>query len=305
MTEAYSDDEDHKPYLPVRPKYNKAYSDSRLEKVVRSKKSVKLLRPPTRERRNTLGKSHKSRSGREITGSHHSMMKTDLPRTLPKSWADAALANNNDGTVAHLTKLNKTLADPYGFIPGDVYQPNGGDLPVYVHEVIHHCINHTALAFVPSNDPGDLAQIKAHIWNSIVSDALSWYTVVLAGVTHLSFMRAENEIPRDKQMLRFSYKSGAISGILKDIADSKGEASDRVLLAMCTLASHGALDEVKGFTHDRIQDRKAFGAANDMNYYTALQPGQEHWDSLVRIIEERGGIKSTLGSPGLFTGIAL
>ena len=213
--------------------------------------------------------------------------------------------HNDDIPQSPHSPLGAGRLDPFGVYPTNIYHGAVGHLPLYVHEVLDHCINHTALAFVPSNDQNELAMIRRHIMMNVMSDSLSWYTIVLAGVTHLSFVKGEAEISREKQLLRLSYKTEAMTGIRKDIAAHNGKASDRSLLAMNTLASHGALDDITGFTHDKIQQRKGFGSANDLNYYSLMRPGTEHWNSLVNFVEDRGGITSTLSSPGLATGIAL
>ncbi|ETN39248.1 uncharacterized protein HMPREF1541_05471 [Cyphellophora europaea CBS 101466] len=300
MTEADSEDDQPGPSMPYRPR-TKTLSKSKSERSL-SKKAAQPSRKDRKERRNTVGKSHKHRPKRN---SIHSVMKTEPPHTPPSTaWTDSlSMRPSNDAGPSPLSPLGAGRLDPFGVYPSTVYQSTGA-LPLYVHEVIDHCINHTSLAFVPSDDPNDLSVIKRHIMMSVMSDALSWYTVVLAGVTHLSFARGETEIPREKQLLRLSYKTEAMSGIREDITNNGGVASDRVLLAINTLSSHGALDDISGFKQDKIQNRKAFGAANDMNYYTIMRPGTQHWLSLVKFVEDRGGIKSTLQSPGLATGIA-
>lgn len=300
MTEANSDDE-QQAALPYRPR-TKPLSKSKSERNLNKKASTQL-RKDRKERRSTVSKSHKHRSKRN---SIHTVMKTE-PTTPPSSTAWAGTVSVRVPSYVDpspVSPLGAGRLDPFGVYPTDVYH-GGGALPLYVHEVIDHCINHTSLAFVPSDDPNDLSVIRRHIMMSVMSDALSWYTVVLAGVTHMSFVRGETEIPREKQLLRLSYKTQAMGGIREDITKNNGVASDRVLLAINTLSSHGALDDISGFTQDKIQNRKAFGAANDMNYYTIMRPGTEHWKSLVQFVEERGGIHSTLQSPGLATGIAL
>lgn len=288
--------------LPYRPP-SKSNIDIRPDRP-RTKKSAKSLRALPKERRNTASKPHKHRSkssGSELIP----MMKTEQPSTPPNIWVQKLADRSHEIPPSPASPLGAGRLDPFGVYPTDVYQPNSGALPMYVHEVIDHCINHTALAFVPSNNPDELALIRRHIMMNVMTDTLSWYTIVLAGVTHLSFVKRETEIPREKQMLRLSYKTEAMSGIREEITRNNGKASDRALLAMNTLASHGALDDISSFTYDKIQNRKGFGAANDMNYYSLMRPGTAHYESMVKFVEDRGGIKSTLASPGLATGLAL
>lgn len=301
MTEADSEDDQQGGALPIRSR-TKSLPKSKSDRNL-NKKAPPQLRKDRKERRNTLSKSQKNRPKRN---SVNVVMKTEPPATPPSTpWTDSlSIRPIHHVDPSPMSPLGAGRLDPFGVYPANVYN-TGGALPMYVHEVIDHCINHTSLAFVPSDDPDDLSVIRRHIMMSVMSDALSWYTVVLAGVTHLSFVQGETEIPREKQLLRLSYKTQAMGGIREDITRNNGIASDRVLLAINTLSSHGALDDISGFTQDKIQNRKAFGAANDMNYYTIMQPGREHWTSLVQFVNERGGIKSTLQSPGLATGIAL
>jgi hypothetical protein len=300
MTEADSED-DHKGALPIRSR-PKSVSRSRSERSV-AKAAPTQLRKDRKERRSTVSKPPKLRSKRN---SIHVVMKKDAPVTPPPTPFSTSLSvqTSHHADPGPMSPLGAGRLDPFGVYPTTIYNA-GGALPMYVHEVIDHCINHTSLAFVPSDDPNDLSVIRRHIMMSVMSDALSWYTVVLAGVTHLSFVRGETEISREKQLLRLSYKTQAMGGIREDITKNNGVASDRVLLAINTLSSHGALDDIMGFQQDKIQNRKAFGAANDMNYYTSMRTGTEHWQSLVKFVGDRGGIESTLQSPGLATGIAL
>lgn len=299
MTEAQSEDK-HRHTLHFRTK-SKSSLDSKADRL-RSKKSTKQLRPPAKERRSTTGKAPKDRE-KQPKPEPVTMMKTETPAS-PTTMIQTLAVRALNVAPGPISPLGAGRLDPFGVYPTQ-QQYGGAPLPMYVHEMIDHCINHIALAFVPSDDRDDLENIKRHTLNNLWSDELSFYTILLAGVTHLSFVKGETEISREKQLLRLSYKTEAMTCIRADIKANNGKVSDRALLAMNTLATHGALDDLNGFTHDKIQDRKGFGRANDSNYYSLMRPGIEHYSSLVKFVEDRGGIESTLSSPGLATGIAL
>ena len=223
------------------------------------------------------------------------------PCTSDNSDEDGTAAVNqssrssSDSPVPESVKLTLYNALGAGRLdPFQVYCKT--DLPLYVHEILDHYLHRVACSFTLAAEGVGQVAVMGHVMGHAMKDPLTWYTIILAGVTHYLFVHGDQLVQQELPMLRLSYKTEAIALIRENIATDPNNVSESTLFAINTLAAHsGALFE-KGFKRDRLQDAKSFGAANNMNYYTSIAISWEHWNMFTRLIRKRGG-PSTLSRP--------
>jgi hypothetical protein len=208
----------------------------------------------------------------------------------PSPRASAHLARANMSLLSH---VGEGRLDPFGIYPQN-------NLPKYVHHAIKHTLDHVLDPYLTSSEPQVAHGAKTLIMREIVSTPLMWYPVLMSSITHHAFVHAlsrpngvtpDPDLLRAHKMLRLSYKMQTISHIRADMEQNNGLPSEAALLAMSTLLSHGATgSDDLDFTelHDPIQNRKAFGTATDMHYYSAIDFEYTHWYSVTRFLNRQG-----------------
>lgn len=189
---------------------------------------------------------------------------------------------DNSSEVLH-TALGAGRLDPFR-----VYCKQ--DLSLEVHGILDHCLNHVCCSFTLASRPIELDKVKAYIMGHAMSDPITFYAIILAGVTHFIFSRGEYGVPAEIRMLRLSYKTQAIVEVRKDIERRRGKVTEAGLFAINTLAAHGGADFNKtGIPIDRLQEGKALGKANALNYYSAIETEWQHWNMFTKLMRQRGG----------------
>ena len=194
----------------------------------------------------------------------------------------------NTNSLLH-TALGAGRLDPF-----QVYCKQ--DLPLYVHEVLDHFLHHVCCTFTLASEGVARDAVKNYVMGHAMVDPLTWYAIILAGVTHYMYVNGERGIPNELTMLRLSYKTQAMGEIRAALERTAGNIDEGALFAINTLAAHGGAYFSKDFRHDRIQSSKAFGSANQMNYYSTIPVEWEHWNMMIRLVRQRGG-PSTLSNP--------
>jgi hypothetical protein len=173
------------------------------------------------------------------------------------------------------------------------------DLPLYVHEVLDHYLYSVSCSFTLAAEGVGQAAVMSHIMGHAMSDPLTWYTIILSGVTYFMFLQGDKIADTQIPMLRLSYKTQAMALIRENIARDPNNVSEGTLFAINTLASHGGAIFEKGFKRDRLQDGKSFGAANNLDYYTSIEIEWEHWNMFTRLMRRRGGPATLSHPPGI------
>lgn len=196
---------------------------------------------------------------------------------------------SDDFNTSLFTALGAGRLDPF-----QVYCKK--DLPTYVHGVLDHYLQHVCTSFTLAAEGTASNVVLGYVMGHAMRDPLTWYSIILAGTTHYMFVYGEQDIPDEIRMLRLSYKTQALAEIRRQITDSPNHVSESTLFAINTLANHGGAEFARGFRHDRIQTSKAFGTANNVNYYTTVNIEWEHWNMCTRLIRQRGG-PTTLSHP--------
>lgn len=206
-----------------------------------------------------------------------------------RSSTDSPVGVPPDLSTSLLTALGAGRLDPF-----QVYCKK--DLPTYVHGVLDHYLHHVCCSFTLAAHGIAQNIVMSYVMGHAMRDPLTWYAIILAGVTHYMFVHGEQGISDEIRLLRLSYKTQAMAEIRQNITESPDHVSESTLFAINTLANHGGAEFAKGFRHDRIQNSKAFGVANNVNYYSTVNIEWEHWNTLTRLMRQRGG-PSTLSHP--------
>lgn len=194
-------------------------------------------------------------------------------------------------TLARQARTNFSLLSHLGagrIDPFNVYVVQQ-DLPAYVHGMLDHAINSACKAYVPSEKMADLETVRSQLMDNIMSDSLAWYSVMMSAITHHAYMLGRSELPHRERLLRMSYRTKTISLIQEDMKAHSGIPSESGLLGIATLIVHGGTASDRPFVHDKVQERKAFGTANDMHYYSSMELDHTHWLMLARFVRNRGG----------------
>ncbi|KPI35219.1 uncharacterized protein AB675_10136 [Cyphellophora attinorum] len=225
-----------------------------------------------------------------------------FPFDSPKSTPETSDDNDSPTYLFPVTSRTGSPDDPTGPAPATLQTALGAgrldpfsvyckqDLALEVHEMIDHNLQHVCCSFTLATKPVEIDKVKAYIMGHAMSDPITFYAIILAGVTHYIFSHGENEVSPEVRMLRLSYKTQAMVEIRKDIEQRQGKVSDACLFAINTLAAHGGGDFGKGgLSLDRTQDGKALGNANALNYYSAIETEWDHWNIFTKLMRQRGG----------------
>lgn len=214
---------------------------------------------------------------------------TTHPTSSRSSSSSPANSDSAYNKVSLITVLGAGRLDPF-----QVYCKK--DLPIYVHGVLDHMLQHVASSFSLAEKPAALSAVKDYVMSHAMTDPLTWYTIILSGITHHMFAHGEGAMSKEQVMLRLSYKTQAIVEIRSEIQRQNGQVSEAVLFAINTLAAHGGGNFDKPIKTDRIQESKAFGKANAVNYYSTIDIEWEHWNTMTRLVRQRGGPQTMTGS---------
>ena len=221
---------------------------------------------------------------------YHPFEKNVLP-VSDKARRRNSVASDISISSSLSTALGAGRLDPF-----DVYCKQ--DLPIHVHRVLDHCLQHVCCSFTLAADPTERNRVKAYIMENAMEDPTTWYAIILAGLTHFIFSHGNNGVSKELRMLHLSYKTQAMIEVRKDVERRRDSVGEAALFAMNTLAAHGgaSFDDGNGIPIDRIQEGKALGKANALNYYTAMETEWQHWNMFTRLMRKRGG-PSTLEHP--------
>ncbi|ETN44180.1 uncharacterized protein HMPREF1541_10730 [Cyphellophora europaea CBS 101466] len=240
---------------------------------------------------NTVVKKRKVRAKGRRPKEPHTVRRRS-GNTSPLATASRTYSNMNP-----MTLLGSGRLDPFNVYPQD-------NLPHFLHSVLDHTLNHVLNAYLVSEQPQHGHKIRSVLMQEVMSDPLTWYPVMMSGITHYAFVHAQSraqgspddlQASRSHRLLRLSYKTQTMAHVRADLQRNNGVPSDAALLAISTLIAHGssASDEL-AFTqvHEPAQMRKAFGKGTDMHYYSSVSFEYAHWFSLVRYVnKQRGGLQ--------------
>ena len=73
---------------------------------------------------------------------------------------------------------------------------------------------------------------------------------------------------------------------------------------MVTLCAHGTGDSLRSQEPDKMFSRKFLASAYHVHYYTCLDTGWEHFNMLLHLVKQRGGLE-TIKLQGLIAAIYL
>lgn len=214
---------------------------------------------------------------------HHDGDRHRKPQDLVRQRPPSALARSARSNFSLLTHLGASRSDPF-----NVYIAK--DLPMYVHNLMDHMATVACKAYIPSSRLADHETVRSQLMEHAMSDSLAWYSIMMATITHLSFVSGHATVPHRENLLRISYRTKTISLIQTDMATHAGVPSETGLLGIATLIVHGGTASDRPFRHSTVQTRKAFGTANDMHYYSSLDLDATHWHMLARCVQARGGV---------------
>lgn len=212
---------------------------------------------------------------------------TEMPvGTRSRSISVEELARRARSDLFGHHALGSGRRDPFNAYPHQ-------DSPVFVHEIIDYILQETMKALANSDKPADLKVAATQLGGEIMNDDLTWHSVIMAGIVHSSFMRGHTKIPLTERLLRLSYFNKVIGMLNEDIKANSGVPSDSGLMAMASIVvANGATGTEHPFLYDKVQTRKAFGKANDVQYYSSQEMDYTHWTMLVKFLRLRGGIAS-------------
>ena len=214
-----------------------------------------------------------------------------------------AKENDNSSTLARRARNNFSLLDHLGagrIDPFNIYYdtPNANQTPMYVHEMVDHTLHASSVAYIGSDKQSDFTMMRTTLMDNLMANPLVWYSALMSSMTHHAFMRGEKVMPRDREMLRLSYRTKALGLLQEDIQNNGGMPSEQGMLAISTLIVHGGdWQDAEKFTYDEYNARKPFGNANDMNYYSSIYLDTSHWPSLVRFVRQSGGAANVKLAP--------
>lgn len=211
----------------------------------------------------------------------------DFPPSRSSTGSPGAVPESVKPTL--YTALGAGRLDPF-----QVYCKK--DLPLYVHAVLDHYLHHVCCSFTLATEGIGQSVVMSHVMGHAMRDPLTWYAIILAGVTHYMYVQHDRDVPQDIRMLRLSYKTQAMAEIRENIAQDPASVSESTLFAINTLAVHGGAMFEDSAPRDRVQDGKAFGHANQLDYYSTIEVEWEHWNMFTRLMRKRGG-PSTLSFP--------
>lgn len=236
--------------------------------------------------------------GRPVRHNRQISSNTEHKQKAQRRWQrDVAVSRiSNYPKMTMLAALDARQLDPFNVYPQS-------KLPQYLQALIDHTLIHIVNPWLASDRRQEAEHARAELISQCVAEPLVWYPIMMAGITHYSYVHqqalphrspTENHAGKIHRMLRLSYKTKAIAQICAALQRDNGVPSDAALLAMSLLMAHGSSqndDLAFAKLDDPIQMRKAFGTATNMQYYSSILFEAQHWQSVVRFINNvRGGI---------------
>jgi hypothetical protein len=211
---------------------------------------------------------------------------------------EVLLARDARTNMGLLSTLGSGRSDPF-----NVYVAQ--DLPTYIHQMLDHAMSSACKAYIPSEKENDLLQVRSDLMQEMMNQPLAWYSVIMASITHHAFVQRKPTLPHHDKLLALSYRTKTMSLIQEDMQRNGGVPSEAGLIAIATLIVNGSQGGSGGvvtagssvehlhsstYDYDSVQMRKAFGRANDMDYYSSVPLEHSHWLALARFVERRGGV---------------
>lgn len=206
--------------------------------------------------------------------------KSKVSRPRSSDINSLALAQSARTNLSLLSSLGAGHIDPF-----NVCLPK--DLPIHIHRRLNHVLHSGCKAYVSSEQTTDLELVRSQLVANMHAP-LACYSVMMASILYYAFDTGHSELPHRDQLLCLSYQTKIISLIQDDIRANGGSPSEAGLLGIATLIVHGGWAD-RRFIHDKVQERKAFGTANDMHYYSGFELDRSHWKMLSQFVQNRGG----------------
>jgi hypothetical protein len=165
-------------------------------------------------------------------------------------------------------------------------------------------ITHQWTVSVPADSSAQTNNIKHAVLANCKSSKAAFYTTVFAGATHYAFARAGRRPSRRNKILRYEYKTRAITELNKEIQALKGLASEELLMCIITLAAHGDGENLEPPSLEMLASASPLSIAQDFLYYTRMNFETAHLSAVEKLVDARGGLQ-TIKTPGLANAIAL
>ena len=225
--------------------------------------------------------------------------------------ATTSVDNTQAKAQQHLT-LKRNNSDPpptalYRLLGAGRLDPLNtycAELPMHAHEMLDHALSYQWSVFTTSGQQDAISAVRHDVASSAMTRAVSLFTVIFAGASHLAYMRKHDGDKVNNTEMRLSFKTQAIRALAEDIRQNNGQVSDEVLLAMITLAAHGSGESPTGAVPDHRHDRKTASKAYYVGHYSGLETGWAHLRMVYVLLEQRGGLQ-TIKLQGLAGAIQL
>ncbi|EXJ71060.1 uncharacterized protein A1O5_06053 [Cladophialophora psammophila CBS 110553] len=142
-------------------------------------------------------------------------------------------------------------------------------------------------------------QSPAAFWSIIFASSI---LKTSRGATHNAYLQGEADAPGRNRALRLSYKTQAIRELNREIQELQGPASDELLLAIITLASHGSGEQLDPPSQE--ENLSALQSVQSFQYYGRMQKETAHLKAICHLVYQKGGLH-TVKMPGLANALAL
>jgi hypothetical protein len=148
----------------------------------------------------------------------------------------------------------------------------------------------------------DEGVIKSAVLAGAMQSPAAFWTTIFAGATHNSYLLGGHDPTGREKTLRLSYKTHAITALNSEIQSLEGPASDELLLAIITLATHGSDEHVNSPTEEASLSPLA--SVHNFQYYSGMDWEEAHLKAVVHLVYQKGGLHS-IKMPGLANAIGL
>ncbi|KIW94709.1 uncharacterized protein Z519_04686 [Cladophialophora bantiana CBS 173.52] len=144
--------------------------------------------------------------------------------------------------------------------------------------------------------------IKTALLACAMHSPAAFWSIIFAGATHNAYLLGEADAPGRNRALRLSYKTQAIRELNREIQELQGPASDELLLAIITLASHGSGEQLNPPSQE--ENLSALQSVQSFQYYGRMQKETAHLKAICHLVYQKGGLH-TVKMPGLANALAL
>ena len=117
-----------------------------------------------------------------------------------------------------------------------------------------------------------------------------------------AYLRHGLDAPSRDRTLRLSYKTNAIRELNREIQALQDIASDGLLLAIITMATHGSGEQLD--PPQREESLSALESVQNFQYYGRMRWEAAHLKAVCHLVYQRGGLH-TVKMPGLANAIRL